>query len=94
VNIVLFTKSFYGAHYSFYHQHEQHKKGIIIIESSSGMKQGDPLNGLLFALAHYQTFLKTIAQTFNCVFPSQEMIPTLWALEMWLLLPLTTFQPN
>jgi hypothetical protein len=34
------------------------------------MKQGDPLGGLLFALAHYQTFLKTITQAPKCVFPS------------------------
>jgi hypothetical protein len=27
--------------------------GVIIIESSSGMRQGDFLGGLLFALAHY-----------------------------------------
>jgi len=70
VNIVPFTKLFYGAHSSFYHQHEQHKEGIIIIKSFSDMKQGDPLGGPLFVLAHYQTFLKTIAQAPNCVFPS------------------------
>jgi hypothetical protein len=35
-------------------------EGVTIVESSSSMKQGDPLKGLLF-VAHYQTFLKTIA---------------------------------
>jgi hypothetical protein len=34
------------------------------------MKQGDPLGGHLFALAHYQTLLKTIAYTPSYVFPS------------------------
>jgi hypothetical protein len=34
------------------------------------MKKGDPLKGSLFALTHYQTFLKTIVQAHNYVFPS------------------------
>jgi hypothetical protein len=60
VNIVPFTKLFYGVHYFLYYQHGQHEEGVTIIESSLGMKEGDPLRGLLLALAHYQTFLKTI----------------------------------
>jgi hypothetical protein len=34
------------------------------------MKHGDPLNGLLFVLAHYWTFLGTITWTPNYVFLS------------------------
>jgi len=34
------------------------------------MKQGDPLEGLLFALAHYWAFLETIVWAPNYVFPS------------------------
>jgi len=34
------------------------------------MKYSDPLKGPLFVLAHYQIFLKAIAQTPNYVFPS------------------------
>jgi len=45
-------------------------EGVNIIESFSGTKQGDPLKGFLFALAHYQTLLKTIMQALNYVFPS------------------------
>jgi hypothetical protein len=45
-------------------------RGFIVIESSSGTRQGEPLNGFLFALAHYWTFLKTIAWTPNYVFSS------------------------
>jgi hypothetical protein len=59
-NIIFFTKLFYGVHFSLYYQHGQHEEGVTIIESSSSTKQGDPLRDLLFALAHYQTFLKTI----------------------------------
>jgi len=69
-NIVPFTKLFYGAHFSFYFQHGQHVEGVTVIESFSSMKQGDFLGGLLFALAHYWTFLKTIVWAPNCVFPS------------------------
>jgi hypothetical protein len=52
---------FYGAHSSLYYQHGRHVERVTIIKSSLGMKQGDPLGGPLFALAHYQAFLKTIA---------------------------------
>ncbi len=34
------------------------------------MRHGDPLRGFLFALAHYQALLKTIAQAPSYVFPS------------------------
>jgi len=34
------------------------------------MKQDEPLGGLLFAMAHYRTLLKIVAQALNCVFPS------------------------
>jgi len=70
VSIVPFTILFYGAHYSFYYKHGQHVEGVTIIESSSGIRHGDPLGDLLFALAHYQILLETIAWTPSCVFPS------------------------
>jgi hypothetical protein len=69
-SIVPFTMSFYGAHSSFYYQHGWHVEGVTIIESSSSTRHGDTLGGPLFALAHYWTFLKTIVQTSNCIFPS------------------------
>ncbi len=53
MNIIPFARLFYGAHSSFYYQHERHVEGITIIESSSSMQQGDPLKGQLFVLAHY-----------------------------------------
>jgi hypothetical protein len=60
-NIIPFTKLFNGVHSSFYYQHGQHVEGVIIIESSSSIRQGDPLKGLLFVLAHYRALPKTIA---------------------------------
>jgi hypothetical protein len=69
VNIVPFTM-FYGAHFFFYYQHGQHEEGVTIIESPSSMEVGWILRWFLFALAHYRTFLKSIAQAPNCVFPS------------------------
>jgi hypothetical protein len=70
VSIIPLTRLFYGVHYSLYYQLGQHEEGVTIIESSTCMKQGDPLGGILFALAHYQTFLETITWASNCVFPS------------------------
>ncbi len=70
MNIVSFIGLFYGVHFSLYYQHGQHEEGVTIIEFFSGMRQGGPHEVLLFALAHYLTFLKINAQTPNCVFPS------------------------
>jgi len=70
VSIIPFTKLFYGAHFSIYYQHGRHVEGVAIIESSSSTRQGDPLKGYLFILAHYQALLETIAQAPNYVFPS------------------------
>jgi hypothetical protein len=36
--------------------------GVTIIESYSCTRQGDPLGGPLFILAHYRVFLQTIAR--------------------------------
>ncbi len=52
-----FTMLFFNVHYSFHEQHEQHKEGVTIIESSLGARQGDPLRGPLFAIVCYWTFL-------------------------------------
>ncbi len=70
VSIVPFTRMFYGVHSFLFYQHGQHEKGVLIIESYLSTRQDDPLKGLLFALAHYRTLLKTITQAFRCVFPS------------------------
>ncbi len=45
-------------------------KGVTIIESYLGTRQGDPLRGPLFALAHYQNLLKSITWAPSYVFPS------------------------
>jgi hypothetical protein len=52
VSIVPFTRLFYDVHSFFYYQHGRHVEGVTIIESSSSTRQGDPLRGLLFVLAH------------------------------------------
>jgi hypothetical protein len=50
---------FYGGHSSLYYQHGRHVDEVIIIDSFSGTRQGDPPGGILVFLAHYQA-LKTI----------------------------------
>jgi hypothetical protein len=69
-DIVPFSILFYGAHSSLYYQHGWHVEGVTIIESSSCIRWGDPLEGPLFVLAHYWTLLETIAWAHNYVFPS------------------------
>jgi hypothetical protein len=69
-SIVPFIMLFYGIHYPFYYQHGQHVEGVTIIESTLSTRQGEPLGGLLFTLAHYRAFLENIVQAPNSVFPS------------------------
>jgi hypothetical protein len=45
-------------------------EGVTIIESSLDTRHGNPLGGPIFNFAHYQTFLKTIMQAPNYIFPS------------------------
>jgi hypothetical protein len=70
VNIVPFTRLFYGVHSFFYYQHGQQVEMVTIIESFLGTSQGDPLRGLLFILAHYRALLETIMWVSNYIFPS------------------------
>jgi hypothetical protein len=79
VNIILFTKLFYGAYSFLYYEHGRHVEGVTFIESFLGMRQGDPLGGLLFIFAHYRTFIEIIARTTNYVFPSPTIL-TSWGL--------------
>ncbi len=67
---LLFTKLFCGAHFSLYHQNEQHVEGAMIIESSLGTRQCDSLKGPLFTLAHYWALLETITWASSYIFPS------------------------
>jgi hypothetical protein len=70
VSIVPFTKLFYDVHSSLYYQHGWHAEKVTIIGLFSNTKQGDPLRGILFDLAHYQAFLKTIMWAPSYIFPS------------------------
>jgi hypothetical protein len=45
-------------------------EGVTIIKSFLGTRQGDPLKGHLFILAHHQILLKTIVQAPSYIFPS------------------------
>jgi hypothetical protein len=78
---------FYGAHSSLYYQHGQH-------ESTSGMRQDDPLGGPLFALPHYRTLLETIAWASNYIFPSLMGDTHIMGPLSEILAPLTTFRLN
>jgi hypothetical protein len=61
---------FYGAQFFLFYQHGWDVEGVTIIESFPSTRHGDPLRGLLFALARCQALLDTIVQAPNCVYPS------------------------
>jgi hypothetical protein len=53
----------------YFSQASQHGDFIVIL-SELGTWQGDPLGGMLFALAHLWIFRPTVATHLTCVFPS------------------------
>jgi len=57
-SIVPFTKKFFGAHFSFYHQHGWHVEGVTIIEYSSGTRQRDPPKKSFIYFGPLLNFLK------------------------------------
>jgi hypothetical protein len=69
VSIIIFTKLFHCVHFSLLPTWATWRRGHhywIIFKHEVGW----PLGGLLFILAHYWTFLKTITQALNYVLPS------------------------
>jgi hypothetical protein len=58
VSIILFIKMFYDVHFFLYYQHGQHVKKVTIIESSSSMRQGDPLKRSFICFGPLSSFFK------------------------------------
>jgi len=57
-------------HHNVFYNHHNHEGDVIIIPSTMGTHQGDPLGGALFTLAHFRA-LHSIVNHFPCyLFPS------------------------
>ncbi len=52
-----------------FYSHHNREGDVIVIPSTMGTHQGDPL-GALFALAHFKTLCSTVSCFLSCLFPS------------------------
>jgi len=66
-----FVRWFYACSFSLYFSKASSRHGdFTIISSKSNTQHGDPLGGMLFALAHFRTLCPTTTTHFTCVFLS------------------------
>jgi hypothetical protein len=70
IQFIPFVHTFYAFESPLFNNHHNHEGDVIVIPSTMGIYQGDPLGGALFTLAHFST-LRSITNCFpSCVFPS------------------------
>ncbi|KAL2649352.1 hypothetical protein R1flu_017480 [Riccia fluitans] len=100
-----FMCSFYARHSPLYFSHCSREDEVTLFSSESGTRQGDPLGGALFALAHLCALRTTASKHPLCLFPSladdthivgppEAIVPTFHTLEGHLLVVGLTIQPT
>jgi hypothetical protein len=72
INFSRLFVSFTHTHPPLYFSEASRHGDLIVVSSKFGTRQGDPLGGVLFALAHICTFHPTATAHPICVFPSLE----------------------
>ncbi|KAL2620254.1 hypothetical protein R1flu_000459 [Riccia fluitans] len=65
-----FVRSFYARRSPLYFSHCSREDEVTLFSSESGTRQGDPLDGALFALAHLRALRTTASEHLLCLFPS------------------------
>ncbi|KAL2608123.1 hypothetical protein R1flu_026696 [Riccia fluitans] len=65
-----FVRSFYAHHLPLYFSHCPGEDEVTVLSSESGIHQGDPLGGALFALAHLRAFRTVASEHPLYMFPS------------------------
>jgi hypothetical protein len=63
MELIPFVCAFYAFESPLFHSHRNHEGDVIVIPSTMGTHEGDPLGGALFALAHFRA-LCSIARHF------------------------------
>ncbi|KAL2653584.1 hypothetical protein R1flu_021712 [Riccia fluitans] len=65
-----FVCSFYARRLPLYFSHCSHEDEVSLLSSELGTRQGEPLDGALFALAHLRALRTTASEHPLCLFPS------------------------
>jgi hypothetical protein len=70
IQFIPFVHTFYAFESPLFYSHHNREGDVIIIPFAMGTHQGHPLNGALFALAHFRALLSIINHFPFCLFPS------------------------
>jgi len=70
IQLIPFVCAFYAFEYPMFYTHHNHEGNVIIIPSTMRTRQGDPLGGALFALAHFKVLFFIVNHFLSCLFPS------------------------
>ncbi len=65
-----FVCAFYACEFPLFYNHHNCEGNVVIIPSTMKIYQGDPLEGALFALAHFKDLHSTISYFNSYLFPS------------------------
>jgi hypothetical protein len=63
MQLIPFVRACYAFEFPLFHNHRNHEDDVTIIPFVMGTRQGDPLGGALFTLAHFRA-LHSIANHF------------------------------
>ncbi|KAJ7570685.1 hypothetical protein O6H91_01G131400 [Diphasiastrum complanatum] len=68
--LIPFVRSFYSMDAPLYFSHASRSGDVLVIPSADGIRQGDPLGGVLFSLVHFRALRAFSAAFPSCLFPS------------------------
>jgi hypothetical protein len=70
MQFIPFVLAFYAFEFPLFYSHHNHEGDFIIIPSTMGTRQGDPLGRALFTLTHFRALRSTTSHFPSCLFPS------------------------
>jgi len=70
IQLIPFVHAFFVFEFHLFYNHCNRESDVTIIPFVMGTHQGDPLQGALFALAHFRALDSTINHFPSCLFPS------------------------
>jgi hypothetical protein len=69
IQLIPFVRAFYAFESPLFYNHHNYEDEVMVIPSTMGIYQGDPLREALFALSHFKALCSTTNHFFSCLFP-------------------------
>ncbi len=70
IQLIPFVRVFYAFESPLFYSHHNREGEVMVIPSTMGTRQGDPLGGALFALVHFRVLCSITSHFPFCLFPS------------------------